>query len=103
MVRSLVIISIIISSSFFISWVTNPKTKNAGVIAVETNSGILPSDSQRVIENYRNFCGGCHGEKMDAFVDRVWKHGSDRMDLFKGIKSGYTDEGMPAFDSAFTD
>jgi glucose/arabinose dehydrogenase len=54
-------------------------------------------------ENYRNFCSGCHGEKMDAFVDRKWKHGKTAQDLFKAIKLGYPDEGMPGFDSAFTD
>jgi glucose/arabinose dehydrogenase len=53
--------------------------------------------------HYQNFCGGCHGEKMNAFVDRAWKHGKSREDLFKGIKYGYHDEGMPAFDSAFTE
>ncbi|MDO9375504.1 MAG: PQQ-dependent sugar dehydrogenase [Ferruginibacter sp.] len=60
-------------------------------------------DTAAVAANYRSFCGGCHGEKMDAFVDRSWKHGSSREDLFKGIKDGYHDEGMPAFDSAFND
>jgi aldose sugar dehydrogenase len=59
--------------------------------------------SNNVIQNYESFCGGCHGEKMDAFVDRKWKHGSSREDLFKGIKWGYANEGMPAFDSAFND
>jgi glucose/arabinose dehydrogenase len=53
--------------------------------------------------HYQNFCGGCHGEKMNAFVDRDWKHGKSREDLFKAIKFGYHDEGMPAFDSAFTE
>lgn len=53
--------------------------------------------------NYRNFCGGCHGEKMDAFVDRQWKHGNKKEDLVKAIKHGYANEGMPSFDSAFTD
>jgi glucose/arabinose dehydrogenase len=53
--------------------------------------------------NYRNYCGGCHGEKMDAFVDRQWKHGNTKDDLFKAIKNGYANEGMPAFDSTFTD
>lgn len=52
--------------------------------------------------NYQNFCGGCHGEKMDAFVDRRWNHGSTVEEIAKGIKSGYLEEGMPAFDSAFT-
>ncbi|AOM77823.1 PQQ-dependent sugar dehydrogenase [Pedobacter steynii] len=53
--------------------------------------------------NYRNYCGGCHGEKMDAFVDRQWKHGNAKEDLFKAIKNGYANEGMPAFDATFTD
>lgn len=53
--------------------------------------------------DYQNYCAGCHGEKMDAFVDRKWKHGNTEQDLFKAIKFGYPDEGMPGFDSAFTD
>ena len=51
--------------------------------------------------NYQTYCGGCHGEKMNAFVDRDWRHGKTREDLFKAIKVGYHNEGMPAFDSAF--
>ena len=38
---------------------------------------------------------------MDAFVDRKWKYGNGREDLFKGIKYGYQNGGMPAYDSAF--
>ena len=57
----------------------------------------------RIIKNYTGYCGGCHGNKMDAFVDRSWKHGSTRSDLFKAIKQGYADEGMPDFDITFTD
>lgn len=53
--------------------------------------------------NYQNYCAGCHGEKMGAFVDRKWKHGNDRENLFKAIKQGYQNEGMPSFDSTFTD
>lgn len=53
--------------------------------------------------NYKEFCAGCHGEYMNAFVDRNWKHGSSDQELFKAIKTGYPDEGMPGFDSAFTD
>lgn len=54
-------------------------------------------------KNYANYCASCHGEKMDMFVDRKWKHGSSEQALFKAIKDGYPDEGMPGFDSAFTD
>lgn len=53
--------------------------------------------------NYKEFCAGCHGEEMNAFVDRKWKHGNSDQDLFKAIKTGYHDEGMPGFDTAFTD
>ncbi|WP_207493310.1 PQQ-dependent sugar dehydrogenase [Aridibaculum aurantiacum] len=63
----------------------------------------IVQDSSRAEKNYANFCAGCHGEKMDAFVDRRWKHGNTDKDLFKAIKHGYPDEGMPAFEKAFTD
>jgi aldose sugar dehydrogenase len=65
-------------------------------------SGIL-GDTLKAELNYTNYCSGCHGDKMDAFVDRIWKHGNTKDDLFKAIKVGYADEGMPAFDTAFTD
>ncbi|TRW25950.1 PQQ-dependent sugar dehydrogenase [Flavobacterium zepuense] len=54
-------------------------------------------------ENYANYCSGCHGEKMDAFTDRQWKHGNNLNDLIKAIKNGYANEGMPAFGQTFTD
>lgn len=53
--------------------------------------------------NYKTYCSGCHGEQMQAFVDRKWKYGNSKEDLFKGIKVGYPDGGMPGFDTAFTD
>ncbi len=58
---------------------------------------------ETAVLNYKNYCAGCHGEKMDAFVDRKWKHGNKKEDLYKAIKVGYADDGMPGFDSAFTD
>ncbi len=57
--------------------------------------------TDEVEKNYKSYCAGCHGEKLDAFVDRDWKYGNGREDLFKGIKYGYKNGGMPAFDSAF--
>lgn len=72
------------------------KTSDPNVTAATT-------DTIRAAKNYSQYCGGCHGEKMDMFVDRQWKHGNTREDLFKAVKHGYLEEGMPAFDSAFTD
>jgi aldose sugar dehydrogenase len=40
---------------------------------------------------------------MEAFTDRQWKHGRTAEDIFKSIKFGYKDGGMPGFDKAFTD
>jgi len=57
----------------------------------------------KVANLYMANCSGCHGEQMNAFVDRRWKHGSTQKDLIKAIKHGYPDEGMPAFDAAFSD
>src|SRR5690606_18769523 len=60
-------------------------------------------DTLKAAANYSQYCGGCHGEKMDMFVDRQWKHGNTREDLFKAVKFGYADEGMPGFEAAFSD
>lgn len=54
-------------------------------------------------ENYAKYCSGCHGEKMDAFTDRDWKHGNKLNDLMVSIKKGWADEGMPAFEKTFKD
>lgn len=85
------------TSSFFLFHSLSPKTSDP----VAANYQLV--DSARVERNYANFCASCHGEKMDAFVDRGWKHGQTAPDLFKAIKQGYPDEGMPSFDTAFTD
>jgi len=77
-----------------------------------TNKAIKPqaevnqdsvSRTNKVANLYMANCSGCHGEQMNAFVDRRWKHGSTQKDLIKAIKHGYPDEGMPAFDATFSD
>lgn len=53
--------------------------------------------------NYKTYCASCHGEKMDMFVDRNWKFGNKKEDLFKTIKNGQADAGMPAFGESLSD
>lgn len=53
--------------------------------------------------SYEEYCAGCHGEQMQAFVDRKWKYGKTDEALFKAIKEGYTEDGMPSYDTTFTD
>lgn len=53
--------------------------------------------------NYKNLCAGCHGEKIDMFVDRKWKFGNKKEDLVKSVTFGHANEGMPAFGESLTD
>jgi len=65
---------------------------------------LIPANSMRSPEaNYKEFCAGCHGAQMDAFVDRKWKYGKTDEDLFKAIKVGYEDDGMPGYEVTFSD
>jgi aldose sugar dehydrogenase len=50
--------------------------------------------------NYKNFCSSCHGDKVEMFVDRKWKHGNTRAELIKSITNGYPDNGMPSWGAA---
>jgi len=66
-------------------------------------AGLPVIDMQDPVEsNYQEYCAGCHGAKMDAFVDRKWEYGNKKKDLVASIKNGIDDLGMPAFDSTFT-
>ncbi len=53
--------------------------------------------------NYREYCASCHGEQLQTFIDRQWIYGNSWNEVFKAIKDGYPDDGMPAYDTAFTD
>ncbi len=52
---------------------------------------------------FSQYCSGCHGAQMQAFVDRKWKHGKTKDSIMLSIKSGFAEAGMPPFDSIFTD
>ncbi len=77
-----------------------------GFSGEKNNEKIILSKQQNLGDaalHYKTYCGGCHGEKMDAFVDRKWKYGNSRENIFKSIKTGYPDGGMPSFHAAFKD
>lgn len=77
-------------------------TSKASQLAVNPKQDST-TNNKRYASLYMANCSGCHGEHMNAFVDRQWKHGNTQKDLVKAIKHGYPDEGMPSFDAAFTD
>ena len=53
-------------------------------------------------ENYEQYCSSCHGEKVEAFVDRKWKHGNAKADLVKSVSAGHPDLGMPAWSAVLS-
>ena len=46
---------------------------------------------------FTQYCSSCHGEKIEAFVDRSWKHGTSKEEVVASISNGYLDLGMPAW------
>ncbi|MCY7356692.1 MAG: PQQ-dependent sugar dehydrogenase [Rudanella sp.] len=54
-------------------------------------------------ENYQTYCASCHGEKVEAFVDRKWKHGNAKSDLVASITNGYPDLGMPTWKAVLSE
>lgn len=51
---------------------------------------------------FTQFCSSCHGEKVQAFVDRKWKHGNSKADLIKTITNGVLDAGMPSWKASIS-
>ncbi|MFN5422963.1 MAG: PQQ-dependent sugar dehydrogenase [bacterium] len=68
-----------------------------GFITIQKNDhvSVWAEDPGKI---YTQKCASCHGEKVEAFVDRQWKHGKKKEDLIKSITKGYTDFGMPAWE-----
>ena len=94
--KKLVLLSLamLLLASFY-----NCQTGGAGEAIVETipetPDPFAAFDSAKV--TYTNYCAGCHGAQMQAFVDRKWKHGNSTAQLAASIYSGYDDAGMPSF------
>ncbi len=98
-------ITLILSFGIYTNdWLSHKQKKSNNTAAFMSKASISSFFVEDTPErNYANYCASCHGEKMDMFVDRKWKHGNTEKDLFKAIKEGYHDEGMPGFDSALSD
>lgn len=54
-------------------------------------------------KNYKKYCANCHGEKLATFINRKWVFGNSWNEVFKAIKMGYPDAGMPAYAETFSD
>ncbi|MDH5379644.1 MAG: PQQ-dependent sugar dehydrogenase [Cyclobacteriaceae bacterium] len=88
------IVSLILLIVIFVSKQSEKKHEEA-----EANMEEIDSIAIR----YQSNCASCHGEKLNGFVDRKWKHGSERENIMASIKSGYLEAGMPSFDALFNE
>jgi glucose/arabinose dehydrogenase len=71
---------------------------------INKEEDIATNASEKKIRTiYADNCSGCHGQQMEAFVDRKWKYGTTKDSIIRSIKYGSPDFGMPAYDSAFND
>ncbi len=46
---------------------------------------------------FQQYCASCHGQTIEAFVDRKWLHGNSNAELVKSITEGYVAASMPAW------
>jgi glucose/arabinose dehydrogenase len=58
-------------------------------------------DFGEAIENYQNFCAGCHGVNLERFKVSAWMQEKGIKTAFESIKFGIDDIGMPAFEKTF--
>lgn len=91
---NIIYFTIIVSLTFS----CDPKTSNSVSSEEEEKIDTLMLLAE---ETYSAFCSGCHGQQMEAFVDRKWKHGKTPEEIKYSIINGYSEAGMPAWGSAF--
>lgn len=80
--------------------VSLPTLQTTTSVAMQTDT--VP-DLGEAETNFKNYCSGCHGEQMQAFVDRQWKYGNSKEDIIKSITDGHPEQGMPSFKAVFSD
>ena len=88
-----------IGSLAFLSVFLHPEAARPTADRYRNDTAVI----RNAASNYTLYCAGCHGNKVEAFADRAWKHGKSRENLFLSIKSGYENGGMPGFKAAFKD
>ncbi len=52
------------------------------------------ADYIQTANTYQQFCSGCHGQNVEAFINREWKFGSEMENIVHSITYGQPDLGM---------
>jgi aldose sugar dehydrogenase len=93
---------VLLGLSVLIFQCKNEKKLDAGqyevIKTIEIDSAMISAK-----HNFQQVCSGCHGQQMEAFVDRKWKYGKSIDSLKNSITNGYVDAGMPAWKAMFSE
>ncbi len=73
------------------------------IFLITLSSYINKRKIKKIKNIYKKNCGGCHGEKLETFINRTWKYGKEKSDIIKLISSGVDDFGMPSYKNALTE
>jgi glucose/arabinose dehydrogenase len=66
-------------------------------------SGGQASDENPAALNYRTYCAGCHGDKLEKFTAKKWMDEHGLATVINSIKMGIEAEGMPSFQNTFSE
>lgn len=68
-----------------------------------TGQEISSTDFKVAQKNYQFYCAGCHGDKLEKFQKKDWMYGNSTKSIYKSIKDGQDEMGMPSFAAAFNE
>lgn len=79
-------------------------------VKIDENSVTLITDAGQLENgksNYTSVCATCHGNAGEGGIgpnltDEYWLHGGSIKDIFKTIKYGVTDKGMPTWEAQYS-
>lgn len=83
-----------------------------GILGFSAGSCFLPlgekkdaasAHGKRTVENYRKFCAGCHGDRLEKFAAKAWMDEEGIASVVRSIKLGIEELGMPGFEKTFSD
>ncbi len=83
--------------------------KNSTETAVDENNVVVLTDEKSLADAkslYSNVCAACHGPEAQGgagpnLTDRYWIHGGDINSIYKTIKTGVADKGMPQWGATY--
>ena len=105
--KRLLISTVIILPVFFLVYLVNNNWHIVPGVFI-TYGGIndkkySSDDTVKAAMQYSKYCAGCHGQEMATYVNHTWKIGKTKSAIFKAIKYGYPNDGMPGFEPTFSD